>query len=367
MDKSKALIPQASGAQVAAIADQVAAGHVLQDYKARKSEETKRKQHFDLEVFTMYLQAARFPVTSQLEHDLSAWSNISHGLVDGFLKWSIQRGDKTTTINSRLSTIQKYCELAKRAGFLSPDQQSKIRAVKGYRGKDARNLNELRGDQTGHEHAKKATPVLFAPAHAALMKRNAANARGKNAARNLLIICLLLDHGLREEEIANLNMSAISLQAATLAFYSHKTDSYHTHDLTPDSLQAARLYLATVPAQREQDQPLFPGIEHHRERSAYNPMKTAKSARRQSDQRIAERTIAHIVAKIGAAIGLEHLSPHDCRHYVATDALRNGTDVKSLQGLLGHSSPAMSLKYAELAKVANKDVKLSMTNSLAGI
>jgi integrase len=71
------------------------------------------------------------------------------------------------------------------------------------------------------------------------------------------------------------------------------------------------------------------------------------------------RSINERVDQLGEAIGIKGLSPHDCRHYYATDAIRNGTDIKSLQDASGWNSPAMSLRYAESAKVANSGVKLS--------
>ena len=75
-----------------------------------------------------------------------------------------------------------------------------------------------------------------------------------------------------------------------------------------------------------------------------------------------ERVVLRIVpgvAQLGEAMGIKGLSPHDCRHFAATDAIRNGTDIKSLQDFGGWNSPAMPLRYAESAKVANSGVKLS--------
>jgi hypothetical protein len=41
-------------------------------------------------------------------------------------------------------------------------------------------------------------------------------------------------------------------------------------------------------------------------------------------------------------------------------AIRNGTDVKSLQDAGGWSSPAMPVRYAESAAIANQGVKLAL-------
>ncbi len=73
---------------------------------------------------------------------------------------------------------------------------------------------------------------------------------------------------------------------------------------------------------------------------------------------MSERAITDRVKTLGEAIGITGLSAHDCRHYWATSAVRNGTDIKSLQDAGGWSSPAMPLRYAESASIANKGVKL---------
>jgi len=64
------------------------------------------------------------------------------------------------------------------------------------------------------------------------------------------------------------------------------------------------------------------------------------------------------VGRLGAAVGLAKLSPHDCRHAWATFATRAGTPTKALQDAGGWSSPAMPLRYAESAEIANDGVKL---------
>ncbi len=73
---------------------------------------------------------------------------------------------------------------------------------------------------------------------------------------------------------------------------------------------------------------------------------------------MSERAITDRVKTLGESIGINGLSAHDCRHYWATSAVRNGTDIKSLQDAGGWSSPAMPLRYAESPTIANQGVKL---------
>jgi len=72
------------------------------------------------------------------------------------------------------------------------------------------------------------------------------------------------------------------------------------------------------------------------------------------------RAMQKRVAYLGEReLGLSGLSPHDCRHYWATDAARNGTDPFRLHEAGGWSSLAMPRRYVEAAAVANLGVKLS--------
>ena len=56
-------------------------------------------------------------------------------------------------------------------------------------------------------------------------------------------------------------------------------------------------------------------------------------------------TLTHDVKKFMAVNGLGDFSPHDLRHSCATYLIQSGADVKTVQALLGHSNPAITLKY----------------------
>lgn len=62
------------------------------------------------------------------------------------------------------------------------------------------------------------------------------------------------------------------------------------------------------------------------------------------------------VRKIGQAIGIEGLHPHDLRHSYAVAALRAGMDIKTIQNNLGHSTAAMTLDvYAKYTDNMGKE------------
>lgn len=330
-------------ALLSAAADTAARRSVLSDYRERISAETARRQKADIALFQQFLtqvaELAGMYVPADMADNLCSWSGISAGTVKAFVRWMLDCGYAIGSINVRLATIKAYCELAYQAGELSAESYTLIKTVKGYRNNQGRNIDEKREQtRTGY---KKASPVSISPAHAALLKHispdpaKSSNAARARAGRDALLMCLLLDHGLRCGEIASLNVADISVESATMTFYRHKVNLTQTHLLTPDTLQAAQAYLSSIAPDQEA---LFTGVC--------------------SRERVNERSLNHRVSELGKQVGLAGLSPHDCRHYWATQAIRSGTDIKSLQDAGGWSSPVMPLRYAESSKIANSGVKL---------
>lgn len=314
-------------------ANAAAAQNTLRDYQDRQSAQTLRRQDADVRLFQRYLADASGLTFLDMASNLETWSGVTYGLVEGFNRWQLQQGYAIGSINVRLATIKTYCELAAKSGSLNQVELVMIKSVKGYRHLEARNQDEKRA-QTRRPEAKKAEPVSLSPVHASLLKQQPDTKKGR---RDALIVCLLVDHGLRCGEVSDLDVSSIDLQAGTLTFYRHKVDKIQTHRLTPDTWKAAKAYLDQ--AHLDQDAPLFAGTC--------------------SGERICERSINARVSTLGKALDLDSLSPHDCRHYWATDAMRKGTDIKSLQTAGGWTSPAMPLRYAEASEIANEGVKLS--------
>lgn len=317
------------------VANDHAERHIFSEYQSRLSSNTRRRQTNDLALFVQYLALARVEVAvDDLLTTPAAWAGMTHGLIDGFVRYQIQQGYAIGSINVRLSTVKKYCALAARAGTLPSSDMGLISLVKGYRHKEGRNIDQDR-EQTRQANAKKAEPVSISSEHIKQLKAQPDSPQGR---RDTLLMCLLFDHGLRCGEIAALPITSINAHEGTLTFYRAKVDKTQTHTLTRDTLIAALHYFEVCKPKEY----LLMGSQKGGAMSGH----------------MSERAITKRVKALCEVIGIDGASAHDGRHAWATRAVRAGTNIKTLQDAGGWSSIAMPARYAESQKIANDGVKL---------
>jgi len=340
-------------AQAGALANEIAGAATFTDYQARKAANTKRRQAADLALFADYLRGLGL-TPGDLAGDPAAWAGVTWGLVSGFTRWMLREGYAVGSINVRLSTVKTYAGKAAEAGAIDRGELALIRQVKGYRRGEIKNVDELRAAQgvdtrravkrTGPRAGKKAEAVTISPAQAAALKAQPNTPQGR---RDRLIMCLLLDHGLRVGEVARLQVSDFDLSAGELRFYRPKVDKTQTHDLSKDTLAAARAYMA-------QDAPaLGPIWKGSRKRG-----KCGAAGGDLTRQGLSARAITERVRVLGQACELAGLSAHDCRHYWATQAARHKTPIDRLKEAGGWASVYMPMRYIDAAKIANEGVNL---------
>jgi integrase len=128
----------------------------------------------------------------------AAWQGITWGLVEGFVKWLLNQGYTVASANNRLSAVRVYVRLAVKAGIISPEEHALIREVRGYGQTEGKRVDERRAkSRIGHK--KEEALVLTAEQARLLKTRHALTPQG---IRDRLLMCLLLDLGLRSGEAA---------------------------------------------------------------------------------------------------------------------------------------------------------------------
>jgi len=316
-------------------ANAAAARSRFADYRSRRAQQTLRRQEADLLLFREFLQLAGVH-TADLAQEADAWRAVTWGLVEAFVKWQVEQGYAIPSVNVRLSSIKTYARLAMQTGTLTPQEYALIRAVQGYTYREQARIDQRR--PVSRIGFKKAVPVKITPAEAAALKRQPDTPQGR---RDTLMMCLLLDHGLRVGEVALLKVADFDLNEGLLHFFRPKVNKEQSHRLSPDTLAALRACLNDGELIREG-----------------KLLRRSKKNEELGADGMSDRAITGRVCFLGERLGIAGLSAHDCRHYWATSAARHGTDPFALQEAGGWSSLAMPRRYVEDNGIANDGVKL---------
>jgi integrase len=353
--------PRLSVEAAGQIANAVAVRHIFDDYHARRSTNTLRRQYGDLALFARYLVEvgawtilldAPTPKAEADQHALDlqtnplTWGGITWGLVAGFVRWQIGQGYAVASINVRLSTVKKYAALAFQAGVIDASEHALIRTVTGYTHRESKQIDEKRTEaeqptRLNRKGAKKSEAVRIPDDAAAELKNGQPDT--PQGRRDALLMCLLLDHGLRCGEVALLKVSNFNLAEGTLTFHRPKVDKVQTHTLSRDTRRALATWVNFGDCPETPDAPI---------------LRASNKAGKLTHAGMIERAITKRVKVLGEALGIMGLSAHDCRHYWATRASRKGTDPFALQEAGGWNSLAMPRRYVEVARIANEGVKL---------
>jgi integrase/recombinase XerD len=147
--------------------------------------------------------------------------------------------------------------------------------------------------------------------------------------RDQAMVYMLLDTGLRIGEMCRLKIKDVTLETGEVhvaPFGSgQKTKARHVF-LGRTARSAIWKYLT----EREDPYPDDPLFLSSRNR----PM--------------APNAVRHLFRSLGERVGVDNAHPHRFRHTFATEYLRNGGSIETLQYLLGHSTLKMVLKYAQI-------------------
>lgn len=323
--------------QAGKAANKAAARNVFASALIGKAANTNRRKIADLKLFETFLNSAGVPA-SDLYNNPQAWRGVTWGIVESFKAWMISEGYAIGSINGRLSTVRNHAGIANKAGAISDNEARMIAAVKGIAHKQTKHIDDKRraDGMNTRKGAKKSEAVSIPEDIAQALTTEQPNT--PQGRRDALLMCLLLEHGLRVGEIAILTRAAFDLKAGTFTFYRPKVNKTQTHTLTGNTRKAAAAY-----------------FQHDAPAEGILWRKSCKGTGKLSAQMTSpERALTKRVELLGRHHGIEGLSAHDGRHYWATYEANNGTPINRLMDAGGWNSSAMPLRYIESAKIANE-------------
>ena len=159
----------------------------------------------------------------------------------------------------------------------------------------------------------------------------AAKTTSRNPVRDYCALLLMFRHGLRVSELCSIKLSDINVQTKEFHVNRLKGCDSGPHEFYNGESQAVKAWLI--------------------ERAKMHPLAGVDtlfiSERRKPLSRV---TVWVMIGQIAQAAGLEHLSvhPHQLRHSCGYALVNKGTDIRTIQGYLGHRSISSTVRYTAL-------------------
>lgn len=171
---------------------------------------------------------------------------------------------------------------------------------------------------------------------------DAASASTGPGIRDRAILELLYASGLRVSELVGLNRDQINLERREFVVRG-KGGKDRPVFISREAAEWVQKYLET---RSDNYKPLF---------THYSGSKS--DIDEGSYTRLTVRSIQRLVKKYAKIAGItKEVTPHTMRHSFATDLLRNGADLRSVQAILGHANVATTQVYTHLTNPQLKDV-----------
>jgi site-specific recombinase XerD len=160
--------------------------------------------------------------------------------------------------------------------------------------------------------------------------------------RDRAMLSVLFSTGMRVSELCSLDRDMISLDRGELSVRGKggKIRPVYLSDEARDHIKA------WLDERTDVDGALFIRIPKNKAFAKY------------SDLRLTARSVQRIVKQHATKAGIvgKQVSPHTLRHSFATDLLRNGADIRSVQAMLGHSSVTTTQIYTHVTDTQLREV-----------
>ena len=164
------------------------------------------------------------------------------------------------------------------------------------------------------------------------------------AERDIAIIYVLLDTGIRAGELSRLDVADIDIQNGELRVRPYRSGKKSRPRLIPFSNRTGAMLFEWIIVRREiygsedlpDDLPLFCSV--------------SPRTSRVPGGRLLPRGLHAMIARLGERAGVKDAHPHRFRHTFATMYLINGGDPFTLKDLLGHSDMKMVQRYLNFVR-----------------
>jgi site-specific recombinase XerD len=166
----------------------------------------------------------------------------------------------------------------------------------------------------------------------------------RSGLRDRAILETFFSTGLRVSELVGLNKDSVNLQSGEFTVIG-KGRKARVVFLSPTAIQALERYLST---RNDNFKPLF---------LRYSGKKMVTDDYDGESLRLTPRSVQRLVKKYIKRSGVSvDATPHTLRHTFATDLLREGADLRSVQELLGHSNVSTTQIYTHVTNFQLREV-----------
>lgn len=246
---------------------------------------------------------------------------VTQRLLEDFRAWREALGDGPNTASTRVYAVRTFLSIAQRDGVLTAEQTRSL-GLRVYRQRQKRVQQPV-----GRRLTRTEVQQL----------RDAVNSKTVKGKRDLAVLDTMLFAGLRREEVAELDRSALRQDGGRWwLVFTGKGDKKRRLKVHDALFQSIKRWFAAAGLENDREGPLFRSFDR-------GDHVTAK--------RLDANTVGRLVAEYGylAQIaderGSNQLSAHDLRRTCARNAYDNGASLLLVQAMLGHEDPKTTAHY----------------------
>ncbi len=169
--------------------------------------------------------------------------------------------------------------------------------------------------------------------------------------RDKAILETLFSTGLRVSELCALKIQNVNMDTREFAVRG-KGGKLRIVFLSAVAAEALKAYLVK---REDIHEALF--IAHHKTKRILSPAGKQNTKTLSDSEHLTPRSVQRLIKKYAAMAGIiKKVTPHQLRHFFATDLLRNGADIRSVQTMLGHASIVTTQIYTHYTDKRLKEI-----------